>query len=171
MLMAKSLRSSLEIHLPALTNDNLQLALNTPISDKTNWKLYLHALRNLCADTEVMNIVNSNTNIAAKHGLWTQSAIKIGRGVGKRLKLYSGIVSPSFSDRSWPPVRQMFDSNANLRHEMERVIEEGKLTQSGFLKKPELRELFERTINRKEDHAIFLSQVLTAELGALAYLD
>jgi len=170
MLMAKSIRGHIDVHLPALTNDNFDLALCLSPRHKRNWELYLAVLKKLDKSGALMEVKNANTSIPAKFGLKTQSLIKLAKGVTKKVNLYSGIVSPAFSDRSWPEVRSSIADNAGVRSAIEQAIEEGVLVCQNIVHKKTVQELYSRTIRGQEDHSIFLSQLISLEKSVLAGL-
>ena len=170
MLMAKSMRPHIDVRLPALTNTNYSMALSLPTKLKRNWWVYLNALKKLDRELGLMEVSNSNTNIQAKYNLYTQTAFKLGRGISKKLGLLNSIVTPAFSDRSWPPVLDSFLANRDIQDRLNAVIESGYLSSEGLLDKNRLLHLRDETLSGKKDHSIFLNQLLTIEYGALDLL-
>jgi asparagine synthase (glutamine-hydrolysing) len=168
MLMARSLRPFLTVHLPALTNENYDIAFSLTAEQKINWSVYIEALNQICPD--LMKIKNSNTNIQASRGLRTQTIIKIMKGLQKGITRSQLTVSPSISDRSWPAVVQPFRQKGRVSAEIEQLFGQGRIWDLNILDKRAVFALYEETRSGKENHSIFLSQLLTLEHGVLAYL-
>tara|TARA_B100000029_G_scaffold508337_1_gene594958 strand:- start:3452 stop:5263 length:1812 start_codon:yes stop_codon:yes gene_type:complete len=167
MLMAKSMRPYIDVRLPALTNTNYSMALSLPTALKRNWRVYLNVLKKLDYELGLMELPNSNTNIQAKYNLYAQTAFKLGRGVSKKLGLLNSVVTPAYSDRSWPPVLDSFLANRDIQDRLNTVIENGYLSREGLLDKRRLFNLRDETLSGGKDHSIFLNQLLTIEYGAL----
>ena len=168
MLMARSLRPFIRVQIPALTNESYQLAFALSAQQKINWSTYLSFLNVMCPD--LMGIRNSNTNIRASRGLYSQTAIKFMKGIQKNLTGSQSIVSPSIEDRSWPTVQEPFLQESRIASEMEQLFQIGKIWDLGLFDRSAVRELYDRNRSGRENHSIFLSQLMTLEHGLLAHL-
>jgi len=167
MLMAKSMRPYIDVRIPALTNANYSLALSMPTRKKRNWGVYLRVLKNLCNQSGLMDVPNSNTNIRARYNPFEQSLIKTYKGVRKKILNEKMSVSPSFAERSWPPVSDALMDNDEIRERCRSVIEDGYLTKNRILNKEDLLNIFDETVTGVTDHSIFLNQVITLEYAVL----
>ena len=167
-LMASSLLPYMRVSLPALTIDNYNLAFSLPVEKKKNWSVYIQALNKL--DGRMMAVRNSNTNIRAGSSLYSQTAIKVLRGLYNVVSPGAFITSPEYQDRSWPSVKESIIHNPEVRSMIEQTIEQGRIMDIGLVNKKPVKKLYEMTLLNEQDHSIFLNQLLTLEYGLLNYL-
>lgn len=166
MLMAHSLRHTIDVRLPALTNENYDIAFSLPPLNKYNWSTYIDALKRI--HPEIMNITNSNTNNPAKHGLHRQTYSKILKGLVNVVRPNSFSLSPNMSDRSWPLVRDSLTESSLITEHLNKMLESGRILDLQIIDRSKIKELFRLTQSGKEDHSVFLNQLLTIEKGLLA---
>lgn len=167
-LMARSLLPYVQVWLPVLNIKSYDLAFQIPVKFKYNWSVYLKALKRL--DSQLMQIPNSNTNISAHLGLRTQTMVKAMRGSYNLVRPGSYVTSPTYDDRSWPPVNESITENHKINNKILELMETGKVLEMGMFRKDMLRTLYDKTVSKKEDHSVFLNQLLTVEYGLMKYL-
>jgi len=168
MLMAKSLDAYVPVDLPALSIENYHIALNMPGELKMNWQAYLKALQRL--DEATMKVTNANLNFPAHYSLKSQTYLKIIKSLVNLVRPRTYQLSPNVGDRSWPLVKEAVIQPGRVQMEINNMLQKGKILDLGILDVNKARRLFELTRSDKEDHAVFLNQLLTIEKALLKYL-
>ena len=162
-LMGKSLRPTLTVIIPALTNSNYDLAFNLPTEYKRNWTVYRLALNRMAPD--LMSVLNSNTHLRASIPLQVQSLIKLIRGGTNLITSGKPGVSIEYSERSWPRTRDAYRDGTVIESRVHKMISQGKVMDAGFLNVDRVRRAYEETKTGISDHSILIGQLLTLEYG------
>ena len=166
-LMARSLACHVPVEIPCLENDLYDLALSMSIEDKVNWSAYQDALKKLSA--AAMRIRNSNTNIKAHHSLFIQTILNVIRSAAGQLT-HSGQIKrmPEFGDRSWPAVIDDL-GNAFFDNKINDLGESSEIMSLSFIDPDRLRKVISEHRSGIQNHAVFLSLLLTLEHGLLRH--
>ena len=110
--MMESARTFAECRSPGISNDIFNISLSMDIKDKLNGEAYHNAIKFLCK--EIMNINNANTNLPASYSLTLQSFIKSISHILSLVGLGNKILSPDWSERSWPKPFLQYKSSPTL---------------------------------------------------------
>ena len=166
-LMARSLACHVPVEIPCIENDLYDLALTMPIEDKVNWRAYQGALKKL--SVAAMRVRNSNTNIRAHHSLFTQTMLNAIRSAAGQLTHLDQIKRmPEFGDRSWPAVIDDL-GNAFFDNKIDDLGESSEIMSLSFIDPDRLRKVISEHRNGTQNHAVFLSLLLTLEHGLLRH--
>ena len=168
MLMAKSLEPYIPVDLPVLTIENYHTALSMPERLKLNWSAYLDALCRL--DEATMKVRNANLNSPAYRSLRSQTYLKIVKSLINIARPKTYQLSPNVEDRSWPLVKDTIIKPSRVRNEIKDMLHGGRILDLGMLDVERVRQLLDLTQDGKQDHSVFLNQLLTVEKGLLSHL-
>ena len=161
LLMAQSVRTFAACRVPAFTNRLYDLCWQLTARDKANWEVYQKALKLL--SPELMRVLNANTNIRADMPLRMQSAVKLVRGLTKRVLGSSITAAPSWWDRSWPEPRQSIDVNPHIQAAMHALPSSSALAAIGIFDQEAIADRIAEHVAGSHDHTVMLNELMTID--------
>ena len=159
--MMASIRSFADCRAPALDNRLFDLAIAMTAQQKRDGTAYQDAIGRL--DPAVMAVRNANTNVAARHSLRRQTAIKAVKMAGNRLFGSAYPQSPGWQDRSWPSPKAALEANPKTMRHINGLARSARLADVAWLDMDALARTLEEHAAGRHDHAICLNVLLTLE--------
>ena len=158
--MMESIRSFTECRSPGISNNILDISLSMDIKEKVNGTAYHNVIKSL--SKEIMNIKNANTNLSASYSLPMQSLLKSMNHIGSLIGLQNKIISPDWSERSWPKPYSQFKSSFSLIKEINNLPYCTSLQEMGIFDMNIIKKLVEES--KYTDHTIILYLLLNLSI-------
>lgn len=158
--MMESIRTFAECRSPGISNNIFDISLSMDIKEKVNGQAYHDAIKIL--SKEIMNVKNANTNLPARYSLPMQSLIKTANHIYSSIGLGNKIISPDWSERSWPKPYLQYKSSFSLIKEINNLSNCNSLQEMGIFNMNKIKKLVEES--KYTDHTIILYLLLNLSI-------